>query len=174
MTVQKMTEITEKQTQKQKQKKILLKTAITYFQPGVNLTWFTDFGYFNFSEIPDKIEYDNLLTSISGFNDNDKSLFNSMIINNINCVSKRFLTNLNEDTVNYIKEYIQIDLTMIYKIFKMYWLKEYLDIFNHRETYLKNKANRLEFNTREYQNVNYALKMVRRDRKKLEKNKMFF
>ena len=87
MTVQKMTEITEKQTQKQKQKKILLKTAIIYFQPGVNLTWFTDFGYFNFSEIPDKIEYDNLLTSISGFNDNDKSLFNSMIINNINCVS---------------------------------------------------------------------------------------
>ena len=63
----------------------------------------------NFSQIPNKINYYLLKKYIENDDDPEKKiLLNTITINNIACVSKQFLTNLNDDTVDYIKEFIRI------------------------------------------------------------------
>lgn len=158
-------------TQKQKQKILLLKTSFTYFIPTAHSHWFSYNIYFNFSEIPEKIEYERLLNSVSDY---DLHLFNSITINNIECVSKGFLTNLNQDTVGYIKEFIQQDLSILYNVFKMFWFNGFDDLIEHEKNFLEKKLYVLDFKSKEYEYVSSALKQIKRDEKKFKKNKKYF
>ena len=103
-----------------------------------------------------------------------KILLNTITINNIACVSKQFLTNLNDDTVDYIKEFIRIDLTILYNVFKYYWLQSYFNLIKMEKDLLEKKRSTLKFNEKEYEYVNRAIKNIKRDERKLKKNAMYF
>jgi hypothetical protein len=158
-------------TQKQKQKNLLLKISFTYFVPTAHSHWFSYSIYFNFSEIPEKIECNRLFNSIFDY---DLQLFNSITINNIACVSKGFLTNLNQDTVGYIKEFIQLDLSILYNIFKINWFNGFGDLIEHEKKFLEKKLYVLDFKSKEYEYVSRAIKQIKRDERKFKKNKKYF
>ena len=158
-------------TQKQKQAGLLLKISLAYFAPTAHRHWFSYDIYFNFSEIPEKIDGTFLFHSVD---DNDLQLFNSITINNIACVSKEFLTNLNQDTVGYIKEFIQLDLSMLYNIFKMNWFIGFEDLIEYEKTFLGKKLYELNFRTKDYEYASRALKQIKRDERKFKKNKIYF
>ena len=91
-----------------------------------------------------------------------KILLNTITINNIACVSKQFLKNLNDDTVDYIKEFIRIDLTILYNVFKYYWLQSYFNLIKMEKDLLE-KTFYLKFNEKEHEYVNRAIKNIKRD-----------
>ena len=125
---------------------------------------------FNFGEIPNKINYYLLKKYIENDDDPEKKiLLNTITINNIACVSKQFLTNLNDDTVDYIKEFIRIDLTILYNVFKYYWLQSYFNLIKMEKDLLEKKRSTLKFNQKEYEYVNRAIKYIKRDERKLKK-----
>ena len=161
--------------EKQKQKSLLLKLSLDYFAPSSYKYWFCYNIIFNFSEIPNNINYSLLKKCIENDEDQEKKiLLNSITINNIACVSKQFLTNLNDDTVNYIKEFIRIDLTILYNVFKYYWLQSYFNLIKMEKDLLEKKRSTLKFNEKEYEYVNRAIKNIKRDERKLKKNAMYF
>ena len=161
--------------EKQRQKILLLKISLDYFAPSSYKYWFCYNIMFNFSEIPNKINYYLLKKYIENDEDPEKKiLLNTITINNIACVSKKFLTNLNDDTVDYIKEFIRIDLTILYNVFKYYWLQSYFNLIKMEKDLLEKKRSTLKFNEKEYEYVNRAIKNIKRDERKLKKKVMFF
>ena len=76
--------------------------------------------------------------------------------------------------VNYIKEFIRIDLTILYNVFKYYWLQSYFNLIKMEKDLLEKKRSTLKFNEKEYEYVNRAIKNIKRDERKLKKNAMYF
>ena len=161
--------------EKEKQKILLLKLSLDYFAPSSYKYWFCYNIMFNFSDIPTNINYSLLKKYIENDEDPEKKiLLNTITINNIACVSKQFLTNLNDDTVDYIKEFIRIDLTILYNVFKYYWLQSYFNLIKMEKDSLEKKRSNFKFNQKEYEYVNRAIKNIKRDERKLKKNAMYF
>tara|TARA_B100001057_G_C22422071_1_gene783967 strand:- start:50 stop:616 length:567 start_codon:yes stop_codon:yes gene_type:complete len=143
-----------------KQIELLNKIAFNYFQP-----WGRTWGN-NYNDMPENINYNYLKGIVDDLNGDEKTVFNSLRINNMQLICKDFLIKLNNDTIGYIEDFMQIDLIILYNIFKTIWLKEIIKTIKKSYVDLTIQINDLNFRSRDYEITNSSIKQKKRDWKK--------